>query len=733
MKNKNRFPPPKPDPYAHELALAAQHGQAGRLEEANHICQKILNKAPKHAGALHLSGIAAMQLGQFSTAIDFLERALKINPKFAEAQQHLGLVYCQQGEVEKGVQKIAKALALRPQFAEAHYNIAMMYTKLKQFDLAEKHYNKALKLTPNNPAIIKQLGNLYQEQKKFNEAIAYYDEAMKLSPNSPELYYNRGIALQFAGKTELAIQNYEKALQLNPHYDEAKNNLGTLYTEQDRYSIAIPLFQAVLQRNPQFVPSIKNLADAYCKLDKYSDAIVLYKQGLAIEPDNIELLNGLVITLKNDCVWDDLEMYRERLLKKAGENITEGKPPMITPFASLSMWLDFKGQYDIAVNHAAHTFKQYKPDPKYIFNKNKKDKLRIGYVSADFRDHPVTHLVSGVLEKHHRDRFEIFAYSIGPNDNSIYRERVKKGVDYFVDLHKVPTEHCADKIYQDNIDILIDLMGYTQYARPEIFALQPAPIQIGYVGYPGTSGTPFMDYYIADKIIVPPEEAPYFSEKLIYLPDTYYSTDDKMQIAEQGLTRAECGLPENAFVYCCFCTHYKLEPKAFSAWMKILNAVDKSVLWLFSRTTSFEANLRNFAAKHGVDPTRLIFAGRQSKEKHLARHEHADLFLDTLIYNAHTTAVDSLWTGLPLLTLLGNSMATRVSASLLTAVELPELIAPSLEQYIERATYYGKNPTALQNLKLKLKEKIKSAALYNTERYVTNLESALWTVWNERI
>ncbi len=353
------------------------------------------------------------------------------------------------------------------------------------------------------------------------------------------------------------------------------------------------------------------------------------------------------------------------------------------------------------------------------------DKIRLGYISSDFRDHPVAVLIVEMIERHDRSRFHVTGYSIGPDDNGALGQRLQAGFDKFVDLRSLSTRQAADRINQDGIDILIDLNGYTRFSRPEILAFKPAPIQVNFLGYPGTMGVDYMDYIIADDVCIPPEYDQFYTEKVVRLPDTYQPNDRKRAVSEHTPTRAQCGLPEEGFVFCSFNNSYKITPDFFALWMKLLAKVPGSVLWLLETNPVVGKNLRRVAAVWGIDPDRLVFAPRLPLAEHLARHRLADLFLDTLPYNAHTTTSDALWVGLPVLTCRGETFAGRVAASLLTAMQMPELIVDSIQDYESTALRLATDPALMSAIRSKLQGNLTTAPLFDTETYIKNFEAAL--------
>jgi predicted O-linked N-acetylglucosamine transferase (SPINDLY family) len=415
----------------------------------------------------------------------------------------------------------------------------------------------------------------------------------------------------------------------------------------------------------------------------------------------------------------------------------------VTPFGALTLPLSATELRSVAAGHARQAERRARAlcphaRPARSAPGERPARLKIGYASADFHDHATAHLMAGLFAAHDRSRFEIRLYSYGRADASEWRQRLVAGSDAFVDIAGLGLCEAASRVRDDGVDVLVDLKGFTRDGRPELFALRPAPVQVNYLGYPGTMGAPWYDAFVTDAVCSPPGSEAQFAERLVYLPGSYQVNDRDQAIAETAPSRAECGLPESAFVYCCFNQTYKIEPAVFDVWMRILERVPGSVLWLFRSHAEAEANLRREAERRGVDPYRLVFAGKLPKAEHLARHRHADLFLDTLRVNAHTTASDALWAGVPVLTCPGEAFQSRVAASLLHAVGLAELAVPDLAAYEETAIRLGQGGSGgegggeLAEVKARLAANRLSCALFDTERTARNLERAYDALWAAR-
>jgi predicted O-linked N-acetylglucosamine transferase (SPINDLY family) len=454
------------------------------------------------------------------------------------------------------------------------------------------------------------------------------------------------------------------------------------------------------------------------------EAIAAFEQAITLRPNYPEAFSQLLGSRQHACDWTDYVLHQERLLEIVRQG---GRFP---PFILLSVastavdQLLCARQWAERISRQAHTF-QHPPRPQQA-------RIRLGYLSSDFREHATAHLMAELFEQHDRSCFELIGYSCGPNDGSAMRARLTRAFDRFVDLRPLSHTEAARVIHQDGIGILVDLKGYTQHARTEILAHRPAPIQVNYLGYPGTMGADFIDYLIADPFVAPMEQQAFYTEKLVHLPDCYQPNDTKRRIAEPTPSRAECGLPEQGFVFCCFNNSYKITPSFFEIWMRLLQAVPGSVLWLLEANGLAKKNLRQEAQARGVNPERLVFAPRKPLPEHLARHRQADLFLDTLPFNAHTTTSDALWAGLPVLTCVGKTFAGRVAGSLLQAIGLSDLITGSLSQYEALALSLATQPQKLAEVRRKLEGNKSGMPLFDVVRFTRNIEASytrMWKAW----
>ena len=599
---------------------------------------------------------------------------------------------------EKGQLNSAKEIALHIYNSKPHHfdNLRLLNLicfKKKDFSLALDFINKAIKINPNFAEAYNERGNVLNELKQLQLAIKSYDQAIKLNPKYADAYYNKGLVLHELKRIELAIENYDQAIKINPNHVYSHNNKG--------YALQ--------------------------KLKKIEASIESFYNVLKIDP-NFDFLLGELVHAKNKlCDWNSFNKDLETLKNKINE-----KKKSSTPFPVLQLYDSPSIQKNTAEIYVKEKFYKEKIlNPISIVKKNKK--IRLGYYSADFYNHAMSYLLAGLFKQHDKSKFELFAFSFGPEKND---EMSKKIPNYFNDFVKVnfkTDKEIAEISRNLKIDIAIDLLCFTTNNRMGIFSERCAPIQVNYLGYPGTSGTNFIDYIIADKILIPKESQKYYSEKIIYLPNTYQARDSSLKISDKIFKREELGLPKNAFVFCCFNQNNKITPNIFDIWMRILKTVDKSVLWLLEDNSIAKKNLRREAKKRKIDPKRIIFAKRMSMTNHFARHKCADLFIDTFPYGAHTTCSDSLWAGLPIVTLMGKSFASRVGSSLLNAINLKELITTTEKEYEKLIIELANNSYRLKEIRSKLYKNRSTKPLFDTKLYTKNIELAYTKIYEKNL
>jgi predicted O-linked N-acetylglucosamine transferase (SPINDLY family) len=669
--------------------------------------------------------LAEQQAGLFPQAVVTYRNALALAPDHPDLHNNLGVVLRLSGKLDEAMAAFRRAIALKPNYPEALNNLAAALQSKGRLDEAVESYRRAILLSPGFSGSHSNLGVALQSQGKLEEAAAAFRRAIALQPDAAEAHNNLGSALQSLGRLDEALASFERAIALKPNYADAHNNLGSALHGLGKPEEAIAAYRRAiaLQDSPA---AQNNLGLALQELGRTEDAIAAFRHVLALQPAHAEAQANLVRARKMACDWAGLEAEEEtcRALVRAGA--TAVSPfLMLTLRATPAEQLLCARQWVAGRSMPAATLAPRAPKPK--------DRLRLGYLSADFRQHPVAVLAAELFERHDRDRFEVIGYSLGPDDGSAMRRRLEQGFDRFIDLMLLSHAEAAQRIRADEVDILVDLTGHTRGARLPLLAARPAPVQASFLGFPATMGAAYIDYVIADAVTVPMDEQPFFVEKIVHLPDCYLPSDSGREIAAGTPLRAACGLPETGLVFCCFNNTYKLSPAFFDIWARLLCAIPGSVLWLADAAQTVKHNLVREAAARGVAAERLVFAPRLPRlADHLARHRLADLFLDTLPYNAHTTASDALWAGLPVLTCAGECFAGRVAASLLAAAGLPELVTRSMADYEALALRLAAEPALLGALRQRLETNRATAPLFDGPRYLHHLESAylrMWETW----
>ena len=593
---------------------------------------------------------------------------------------------------------------------------------------AEVLYRGMLTRDKNDNYATYHLALIHCTQKEFAEGLRLVDRAKIHAPGFAPLWYVNGMLLYGSGDSEQALQRYDRAIKLAPQYADALLNSGVLLRELFQHHKALERFEQLLRFHPEHLIALGNCATLLAQVGQPQRSIAMFDRLVRLDPHHPYAPGMLCYERLRSCDWTDLEPLSKAIIEGV-----RAERRVCKSFALMALQSSARDQFLCARVFANERY----PRPAHSLWNGERyahDRLRIGYVSPDFREHPVSHLMSGIFERHDRSRFEIIAISIGMDDGSRFRKRLEGSFDQFIDLAGQGSLQIAQRIRALEVDILIDLAGYTSDARPEVFAHRPAPIQVNYLGYPGSMASDHYDYIVADRHVIPPEHQAFYSERVAYLPDSYLPTDTGLKISERTPTRAECGLPEVGPVLCAFSHNFKINPPLFDAWMRILQQLPGSVLWLASRAGPMQDNLRREAQERGIDPARLVFAGRVPQvEDHLARYRLADLFLDTSPYNAHTTAADALMAGLPVVTCQGDAFPARVAASLLHAIGLPELITSRMADYEALVVQLVQDPARLQAIKDRLAANRHTHALFDSDRFCRNLEAALTLMHTKQV
>jgi protein O-GlcNAc transferase len=582
-------------------------------------------------------------------------------------------------------------------------------------------YERALALCPGNPRYLYNIGLILFDQRSFERAKAYFQECLDISPNFPEAHNNLCACLLSLQDPVGALSHADRAIMLRPDHAEAWSNRASALRDLRRLTEALASYDRFIELKSDSAEAWLNRGVVLSDLGRHNEALVNYERSIELKSDVIYGLGYLVHTQLKICDWASLDLRRETLQ----DRILTGNLAS-HPFSILGLFDDLHLQRQCAELYAKKMF-SFEPETKPFTKKSTRDskkKIRIGYFSADFHNHATMYLMVQLFEYHDRDQFEVFGFSFGPSKNDAMRDRARNNLNYFFEIATLSDADIASLSRSNGIDIAVDLKGYTQDSRPAIFAHRAAPIQISYLGFPGTTGSSAVDYLIADPVLIPVTSQSAYSERIIYLPDSYQVNDSHRAMSRRVFSRRELGLPESGFVFCCFNNNWKILPEIFGAWVRILQAVPNSSLWLYEENATAAHNLRAEAARRHVDPNRLVFARHQPHAEHLARYRAADLFLDTFPCGAHTTASDALWAGIPVLTRSGESFASRVASSLLNAVGLPELITHAADQYEALAIEVANNPGRAASLKAKLAENLPTCPLFNTALFTRHIESA---------
>lgn len=558
---------------------------------------------------------------------------------------------------------------------------------------------------------------------RLSDALLIFQKIFPFKKNDVLFFYNLGLIFSIQGKHHQAIEMYNEALILNPNDSDTLTNIGSTLTDLGRNEEGLAFLERALKNNSKIAEAWANKAVILSRLGEHNGAVKSYINASQLK-NKIDYLPGdLVFSKMKICEWNDLENEKDNLIKGIAAGL-----PVIKPFTALALFESESLHKQVAEIYSRISCPVILDEQKRN-NLLSNNKIRVGYFSADFHNHATLHLMAEFFELHDKSKFEIIAFSFGPNERDELWTRVFKAFDQFIDV-KNKTDHEISLLSrQMNINIAVDLKGYTKDSRPGIFCSGAAPIQINYLGYPGTIGSNYLDYIIADKTVIPENSQAHFSEKIIYLPNCYQINDTQRPISNKIFSRSELGLPESAFVFCCFNNNYKILPETYKSWMRILNSVDGSVLWLLEDNPWAAINLKKAATTAGIDSNRIIFAKRVSQEDHLARHRAADLFLDTTPCNAHTTASDALWAGLPILTMVGDAFAGRVCASLIRAAGLPQLITETRDQYEKLAIELAKNPKKLIELKERLAQNRLTHPLFDSISLTKQIEIAYQMVF----
>lgn len=734
-----------------ERALACIH--AGQLPQAEALCLQVLRREAQNFNALQLLGHIALQAGNYPAAAERLraalairpgsaavqsnlavallalhrplealhccEAALRLNPQFPEALCNRGHALCALDRHAEGLASYESTLKLVPHFYDARAGHAKALLSLKRYPQALLSCDSALGINPHSVDAWCLRGSVLLKSKRPEDALAAFDRALSLAPDSPEALNNRGTALRDLRRPAEALETYARALERRPAFAEAWCNAANIALDAGHYAEALARCDRALGIRPDFLEALNIRGTALRLLKRFDEAAATYQKILAVSPSYGQADSHLLAARANLGDWSEREQQASRIIARVERGESASAPHAF-------LWICDSPAQQLQCAQM-YSDEQFPADaPLWRGEVYRHERLRIAYLSADFTDHPVAHLIAGVLERHDRTRFETVGVSLqrDPAPGPMHA-RMQKAFDHFEEVSEYGDREVATMLREREIDIAIDLTLHTRGGRLGILACRPAPLQINFLGFAGTAGARYVDYLIGDGVTVPESHERFFSERIIRMPHSFMPNDDAQPIADGSPRRRDVGLPETGCVFCSFNNIYKLNPLMFDIWMRILRETPGSVLWLRGGDGAVTGNLIAEAQRRGVDAARLVFAPRiEAMDVHLARYRAADLFLDTVPYGAHATARDALWAGLPVLTCVGSSFAARVAASLLTALGMPELVTSTLEEYASRAVALAHSPEALAELRAKLAHQRALRPVFDTDLYRRHLESA---------
>lgn len=755
--------PDQPDAL-HLLGVLAH--QAGRHREAVGLIGQALQGRPGEAAFLCNLGEAHRATGEVTQAIDCQRRALALDPELAAAHNNLGLALEATGARDEAMASYRRALALQPEHvdalinlgnllaadgrivaatehfetaigrapssAKAHYNLANALRDQGLDQAAIGHYRRALDLHPDYPEAHNNLGLLLLQTHDWPAAVACFERALATAPDQAEAHNNLGLAHEAMGDFEAARRAYQRAIEVDPGLARAHNNLGRIQHRAEEHAAAIASCRKALALDPDYVDAHANLGHILKDMGRVEDSIEAFLRAVAEDADHADSTAQLVYQLQQGCQWARLSELEPKVDAQTDAAIRAGIRPGETPFGSLTRCSDPARHLQVA-KAWAHGIEQRvaRTGVRFAFDDRRlaKPRLTLGYLSCDYRDHPVTHQIVGVLGNHDRARFEVRAYGYGHHGPSPDRDRIAAAVDHFVDLDGLSDVAAARRIAADQVDILIDLAGYTKGNRLQIAAFRPAPVQVSYLGFLGTTGGRFIDYLIGDRICMPREEAGFFTEQLAHLPEGCLVFAEHGPRPANPYRRLDFGLPEEGFVFCSLNANHKIEPVMFELWMQLLRQVPDSVLWLYRGSEVAVQSLQREAKEHRLEPRRLIFADRVPYAENLKRLQLADLALDTRLYNGGLTSANALFAGVPLISLRGSDAVSRMAESVLRSLSLPELVAESLEGYHDLALDLARRPDRLAALRTALDARLAQAPVFDSLRFTCHLEAAYGAMW----
>ena len=684
------------------MSVAWRLRSESRWSDAEAACRSALSLDPACGEAWHLLGVIAHDQGQHALAVKQLKHAIEVEPHQALHYNNLGFILYSTGSYSEAESFFRQALKIKPDYMDAKCNLGLVLFRQNDLPQAAGYFEEILSVNSTHDAALPNLGMLRLAQQKYFEAATLYGRAIAIDSSHPEWYGNLGAAyLRLALFTEAAAC-YQQAFRLAPDKLEYCVGQGIALRAAGDLDESIRVLELALSKNP-------NLSSA---------------------------IAHLVVGLEYTCQWDKLELYHPMLERATDDALSHGRLPDEDPMLNIRRCTDTSVNQAVSRAWSRNIQRRALRAGKCFSHSGRSSKHRritVGYLSYDFRNHPVAHQIFPLFRMHDRNRFRVVAFSLGPDDGSIYRREIVNGCDSFVDLQGCGMTEAARQIYDQHVDILVDLMGHSHHNRMEILALRPAPIQVGYLGFLSTAGADFIDYLITDRVVTPKDQDLYCDEKLLHLPGCYQMNHRLLVRARSDKQRQDFGLPDDGFVYCCFNASYKIDRTLFDAWMRILLHTPGSVLWLNGGHNSARDNMRSRAETLGVDADRLIFADKLPLEDHLARLALADLALDTLRYNGGATTSNALAVGLPVITVLGRHWVSRMAASHLIAAGLPDLVFSTLDAYEQAAVELASHPEKLAAMRRRLTRNLETMSLFDARGFVRHLETGFDGIWHRHL
>jgi len=701
--------------------LAISLINSNKIDKALNMLKKAIDINPLYDEGYFFYAIAFSKKGDYILSIKNFKKAIKINSKYNEAIIALADTYLGNGDFEKAIITYKKVLAFDQKNINSLIGLGVSFSRMRKFSEAIFNFKEVIKFDPSLDYVFANIGNLYSLQKRWDLAIDYYKKCLSINSKNLQAINSLAEVYSCCGDRLLAIEYYQLSLSINSKQADICNNLGNELLLNQDYKKAFIIYQKAININPNLPDAFYNLGTLVEMNKDYQKAIEYYIKAIEIKPEYTYANFGLIRCKNFLCDWSSNKELSRFI------NIVAKSKNSLNP-------IDFMTLEDNPSNHFIRAKNYYKEN--YITSnekivRKKKNKIRIGYFSSNFHTHPVMILMARVFELHNKNDFEIYFYHLSKSIEDKYTKRIYKCSNNIVDLTSISDAEAVSKIRNDNLDIAIDLNGYTRSNRMAIFSRRVAPIQITYLDNPGTTGSDCMDYILADKIIIPEINKKYFSEKVIYLPNSLQCVDDTLTPDPIKLNRKDLGLPEKGFIFCSFGNPYKISAKEYNIWMNLLNNVDDSVLWLITSSEIVKSNLKRESEIRGVDPKRIKFSNKVSLEKHMSRQNCADLFLDTFNYTSGLMTYISLVCGLPLLTLAGKSFSARISTSVLSAISMTELIAHNEAEYEQIAYQLATNKNIYKGIKSKLIKQKQESAYFNSASFVSSLEIVYKGLFNK--